>query len=193
MGEQRAKLAVAAMVFGQLTMVLVMTITPVHMHHHNHDITDISWVFMAHTLGMFGMSFVVGSLVDRLGRARMILVGSLILIAACLVAPLSTEVYWLAMALFLLGLGWNCCFVAGSTLLSDVLRPHEKGRVQGLADAVVNVASGIGGLGGGFMFAAIGYTTMSWIGLTVALIPLLLVFFLRSAPSEVALEGTAIS
>lgn len=187
-GEQRAKVAVAAMVFGQLTMVLVMTITPVHMHHHHHEITAISWVIMAHTLGMYGLSFPVGWLVDRLGRTKMILIGSLILIVSCVLAPLSAEVFWLIIALFLLGLGWNCCFVAGSTLLADVLRPYEKGQVQGLADAVVNVASGLGSLGGGFMFAVIGYTTMNWIGLVVALIPLLLAVFLRTVRSEAALR-----
>lgn len=189
-GEPQAKLAVAAMVFGQLTMVWVMTITPVHMHHQHHEIADISWVFMAHTLGMFGLSFLVGWLVDRLGRIKMIMIGSILLIAACLLAPLSAEVYWLVMVLFFLGLGWNCCFVAGSTLLADLLRPHEKGRVQGLADAVVNVASGVGSLSGGFVFAATSFTTISWLGLAGALVPLVLVFFLRSARSKIALEGT---
>ncbi|MCB0166449.1 MAG: MFS transporter, partial [Anaerolineae bacterium] len=111
-GDHRAKLAIAAMIFGQLTMVLVMTITPVHMTNHHHDIGPISWVITAHTMGMYGLSFLVGWLVDRLGRVRMIAVGGMILIAACLLAPLSTGVLWLAMALFLLGLGWNCCFVA---------------------------------------------------------------------------------
>lgn len=85
---------------------------------------------------------------------------------------------------------WNSLLVAGSTLLADILRPHEKGRVQGLADAVVNVASGVGSLGGGFVFAATSFTTMSWLGLVAALVPLALVLFLRSARSKVALEGT---
>jgi predicted MFS family arabinose efflux permease len=93
----------------------------------------------------------------------------------------------------LLGLGWNCCFVAGSTLLADVLRPHEKGRIQGLADATVNVASGVGSLGGGLVFAAIGYMAMNWIGIVIALIPLLLVILLRSARSDLALERTVSS
>lgn len=188
--DHRPKLAISSMVFGQLTMVLVMTITPVYMHGHQHGIADISWVMMAHTLGMFGLSFFVGSLVDRLGRLKMISAGGLILIAACLLAPLSTAVLWLMLALFLLGLGWNCCFVAGSTLLADVLRPHEKGQIQGLADAVVNIASGVGSLGGGLVFAVIGYTAMNWIGLAVALVPVLLVILLRSAKVELPLEGT---
>ena len=189
-GDHRAKVAVSAMVFGQLTMVLVMTVTPVHMHDHQHEIAAISWVIMAHTLGMFGLSFVVGWLVDRFGRARMILVGALILIAACILAPLTTQVFGLALALFLLGLGWNCCFVAGSTLLSDVLRSHEKGRIQGVADASVNVASGVGSLGGGLIFAAIGFTAMNWIGLVAALAPLLLVLVLRATRPEFSLEST---
>jgi predicted MFS family arabinose efflux permease len=81
--------------------------------------------------------------------------------------------------------------VAGSTLLADVLRAHEKGQVQGLADAVVNVASGAGSLGGGFVFAFTDYATMSWIGLGVALIPLVLIIIFRSTRSEMSLKGTA--
>jgi predicted MFS family arabinose efflux permease len=110
----------------------------------------------------------------------MIVVGGIILMASCVLAPVSNEVFWLALALFLLGLGWNCCFVAGSTLLADTLRPHEKGRIQGLADVTVNMASGVGSLGGGLIFAAIGYTAMNWIGLVVALVPILLVILWRS-------------
>ncbi|MCB0174392.1 MAG: MFS transporter [Anaerolineae bacterium] len=189
-GDHRAKLAIAAMVFGQLTMVLVMTITPVHMTNHHHDIGPISWVIMAHTMGMFGLSFLVGWLVDRLGRIKMIAIGGVILIASCLLAPLSTGVLWLAMALFLLGLGWNCCFVAGSTLLTDILQPQEKSRVQGLVDTLINVASAIGGFGGGIVFWAIGFTITSQIGVVIALIPLTLVLFLRLTQSQLAVEGT---
>jgi MFS family permease len=188
--DQRSKLAISAMVFGQLTMVVVMTITPVHMHSHHHEIAAISWVIMAHTLGMFGLSFVVGWLVDRLGRTRLIMVGTVILVNACIMAPLSTEAGWLALALFLLGLGWNCCFVAGSTLLSDILQPHEKGRIQGLADTIVSVSSGVGSFGGGLLFAAIGFAVTSQLGIVAALIPLLLVFFLRAGQAERPLEGT---
>jgi MFS family permease len=189
-GDHRAKIAVSAMVFGQLTLILVIIITPMHMHGHQHDMADISWVIMANALGRFGLSFLVGWLVDRLGRIKMITAGGVILIVSCLLAPLSIEVFWLMLALFLLGLGWNCCFVAGSTLLTDVLRPYEKGKIQGLADAVINVASGVGSLGGGFVFAVIGYTSMTWIGLIVALLPLLMILLLHSRRSEMSLEGT---
>jgi MFS family permease len=188
--EARAKLAVSAMVFGQLTMVLVMTITPVHMHGHQHELADISVVIMGHTLGMFGLSFVVGWLVDRLGRIKMITFGGLILILSCVLAPVSTETLWLALALFLLGLGWSCCFVAGSTLLADVLRAHEKGRIQGSADALVSIASGAGSLSSGLIFTAVGFLTMNGIGIVIALCPLLLIILLRITQVERPIEST---
>lgn len=175
--DPRTKVATGAMVCGQLAMVTVMTITPVHMDDHHHTLASISWVIMAHTLGMFGLSFMTGWLADRLGQNRIILLGGLLLVAACLLAPLWNNVPWLALALFLLGLGWNFCFVAGSALLASVLRASEKGRVQGLTDGLVYVASGIGSTGSGLVFAATGFLVMSWLSILIALAPVLLVLF----------------
>jgi len=175
--DPRTKVATGAMICGQLAMVTVMTITPVHMHSHQHTLASISWVIMAHTLGMFGLSFMTGWLADRLGQNRIILLGGLLLVAACLLAPLWDNVFWLALALFLLGLGWNFCFVAGSALLASVLRASEKGRVQGLTDGLVYVASGIGSTGSGLVFAAAGFLVMSWLSIVIGLVPVLLVLF----------------
>lgn len=191
--DPRIKIATAALICGQLAMVVVMTMTPVHMHHHQHSLGEISWVIMGHTLGMFGLSFVTGWLVDRFGRNAVILSGSIILVLACLTAPLNASVLWLAICLFLLGLGWNFCFVAGSTLLSDALRSAELGRVQGLTDTMINVVSGTGSVGGGLIFAAFGYLTISWLNILVSLVPLALVVLLREGrrfqPSPVTIDG----
>jgi MFS family permease len=189
LSDSAIKLAIAAMVCGQLVMVLIMSITPVHMHLAHHEIAAISLVIMAHTVGMFGLSFLTGWLVDRLGRAPMILIGGLILISACIIAPLSTEVVWLSLGLFLLGLGWNFCYVAGSTLLSERLTSGEKGRMQGLVDALINITSAAGSLGSGLVFAAIGFMTMNWLGMIVALIPIGLVLLFRALQPTFAVEG----
>ena len=192
--DTRTKIATGAMICGQLTMVAVMTITPVHMHGHQHSLASISWVIMAHTLGMFGLSFMTGWLVDRWGQPRIILLGGLMLIAACGLAPLWNNVVWLAVALFLLGLGWNFCFVAGSALLAAVLRPSEKGRTQGLTDALVYIASGLGSTSSGLIFAALGFLAMSWLSIVIALVPVLLVMLLPlRAPTSPALEEAASS
>ncbi|GAB4440691.1 MAG: MFS transporter [Anaerolineae bacterium] len=176
--DPRTKIATTALVCGQLAMVVVMTMTPVHMRYHEHSLGAISLVIMAHTLGMFGLSFATGWLVDRFGRNALIAAGSVVLVLAGLTAPLYTSVPWLATSLFLLGLGWNMCFVAGSALLSDGLRVEERGRVQGLTDTMINLVSGVGSIGGGLIFAAAGYLTISWLSILVSLMPLAAILLL---------------
>jgi MFS family permease len=80
----------------------------------------------------------------------------------------------LAVALFLLGLGWNFCFVGGSALLSDQLSPLERSRTQGASDLLVGLASAIGSLGSGLVFAASSYTMIAVVAGILALIPLLM-------------------
>jgi MFS family permease len=187
--DPRARLAVGSMVFSQLAMVVVMTITPVHMHIQQHELAPITFVITAHTMGMFGLSFFTGWLVDSVGRVKMIVAGGLVLAVACLTAPLSDSVPWLATALFLLGLGWNFGFVAGSTLLDDVLGANEKGRVQGSTDALVKLSSGAGSLSSGLIFSATGFAVTSWITIVAAVIPIALVVMFNVAKQSLPLEG----
>ena len=167
-----ALLAVTAMALGQMVMVMLMVITSLHMRDTHHGLGSISAVISAHTLGMYAFSVVSGRLADRWGRGPVILVGSGLLVLAGLAAPLSPEVLPLAVSLFLLGLGWNLCFVGGSSLLADQLRAEERGRTQGVNDFLIAIASAVGSLGSGVVFAAVGYTVMGSIGSIVALVPL---------------------
>lgn len=158
------RLAVLSMTVGQLVMAMLMVITALHMDHNGHDTGSISLVIMAHTLGMFGLSGVTGWLVEQVGRRIMIAAGSVILLVSCVLAPISTGVPLLALALFLLGLGWNFCFVAGSSLLSAQLEAAERGRAQGAGDVAVAIGAGAGSLGSGFIFAWGGIFAVSLVG-----------------------------
>ncbi len=169
-------LATASMIIGQLVMTLIMVITPLHMHHHEHSESSISFVIMAHTLGMFGLSGLTGWLIDRYGRIPLIIGGAVILIISSLMAPISPDVAVLALALFLLGLGWNFCFIAGSSLLSDSLKSSERGKAQGTSEMMVSVASGLGGLLTGSVFATGGMIAVGAFGLASSLILIVALF-----------------
>ena len=175
--QPAARVAVISMVLGQMVMVLVMVITSLHMRDHNHMLGDISIVISAHTVGMYAFSIISGRLADRWGRGPVIIIGSATLVIACIAATISPDVLPLGVALFLLGLGWNFCFVGGSTLLADQLSPLERARTQGFNDLLVGLASASGSLGSGFIFAALGYNTMAWISAAFAFIPLLFASF----------------
>ncbi|MCA9969528.1 MAG: MFS transporter, partial [Anaerolineales bacterium] len=163
-------LALASMTIGQLVMTLIMVITPLHMNHLNHATESVSLVIMAHTLGMFGLSTGTGWLIDRYGRVVMIIAGAALLILSSIMAPFAAGVPMLAVALFILGLGWNFCFVAGSSLLSDALAGPEKGRVQGASEVIVALSSGAGSLGTGSVFASGGMLAVGGVGLAFTLL-----------------------
>ncbi len=155
------RVAVLAMLVGQLVMVMVMTIAPLHLHNHGHVPTTISIAVAVHTVGMFGLAALTGLLVDRYGRMPVIALGAVQLVAASVLTPFSADLGVMLLAMFLVGYGWNMCFVAGSSLLIDGLSPRERGRTQGAGDALAAVAAASGSLATGVAFSAGG---MNWVG-----------------------------
>ena len=186
--QPAAGVALAAMVVGQLVMVLVMVITSLHMKDHQHSLGAISIVISAHTFGMFAFSVISGQLVDSWGRGPVIITGAATLVLACGAATISPDVLPLGVALFLLGLGWNFCYVGGSTLLADQLSPQERSRTQGINDLLVGLASAVGSLSSGLIFGALGYAVMAYVSAGFALLPLLvtLTWYRRRAPAAQA-------
>jgi MFS family permease len=167
-----AAVAIVAMVVGQTVMVMLMGITALHMKDYGHALIDVSLVISAHTFGMYAFSIFSGQLADRWGRGPVILIGAGGLVLASLLAPLSPEVIPLAAALFLLGLGWNFCYVGGSSLLADQLNHLERAKTQGFNDLLVGLATAIGSFISGLIFAALGYGMVGAIGIALSLIPL---------------------
>ena len=187
--QPAALVAVSAMVLGQVVMVAIMVITSLHMSDHQHNLRDISAVIASHTFGMFAFSVISGRLADKWGRGPVILTGAATLLLACITAPLSPDVFPLAVALFLLGLGWNFCFVGGSALLADQLTPVERSRTQGMNDLLVGLASATGSLGSGIVFAASNYTVIAIVSGVLALIPFLMsLFWVRKNSARITAE-----
>ncbi len=166
----KTQTAVAAMILGQVVMTTVMVMTPLHMTEHlHHTLDDVSIVIAAHVTGMYLTSFFTGRIADRVGHAKTILLGAALLIMACLLAPFANETPRLAFALFVLGAGWNFCYVAGSSLLTDSIRVNERGHIQGSNDLLVGLVAATGSLLGGFFFEQIGYVGIALAGITLAL------------------------
>ncbi len=168
--EPMVQLAVLSMVLSFFVMAMLMVITPLHMDRNDHSTTAISGVIMAHTLGMFGLAWLTGWLIDKFGRIQMIVTGTAILAASCILAPLSLRLPILSLALFLLGLGWNFCYISGSSLLSDALAAHERGRAQGASEGLVALGTGIASFSTGILFQQGQYLLVSLVGLAGSLL-----------------------
>lgn len=188
--DPNVQLAVFTLGASQLVMTLIMVITPLHMSHSHHSTQSITWVVMAHTLGMFGLSSVTGWLVNRYGKPLMILLAGLILAASAVMAPMATTVPMLAAALFLLGLGWNFGFVAGSALLSSALSASERGKTQGVSETLVAVAAAAGSISTGVAFHWGGLLAVCMIGLALSLALIVALGWLRRGgqPADVNID-----
>ena len=166
-----AAVAVVAMVFSQAVMVMLMGITALYMKDNQHELVAISVVISAHTFGMYAFSIFSGQLADRWGRGQVILVGGAGLVLACILAPLSTALVALSLSLFLLGLGWNFCYVGGSSLLTDQLNHLERAKIQGTNDLWIGLATAVASVISGLIFASMGFGMVGIIGAMLAMIP----------------------
>jgi MFS family permease len=162
-----------SLVAAQVVMVLIMTMTPLHLTAHGHGLDTVGLVLSAHTFGMFGLSPLTGRLTDRFGSVPVIAAGLFGLVTAALLAALAPPDggLLLTVALFLLGYGWNLCFVASSAMLSHDLALAERTRVQGIADALTWGSAAFASLASGLVVAAASYTALGLLGAGLSVIP----------------------
>jgi MFS family permease len=165
--------AVVALVVGQMVMVLIMTMTPLHMTEHGHDLSAVGLVISAHTFGMFALSPISGRLTDRLGSLPVIFLGLGTLAVSAImsaVAP-SDGGALLFVALFLLGYGWNLGFVAGSTLLASGLALHERTRLEGVTDTLIWSSAAAASLTSGLVMTVASFAALGMLSLALVVLP----------------------
>jgi MFS family permease len=172
--------ALTSLVVAQVVMVLIMTMTPIHLTDHGHGLATVGFVLSAHTFGMFGLSPITGRLTDRFGSPRVIAAGLVGLAAAAVLAALAPPdgSFGLTFALFLLGYGWNLCFVAASSMLSHGLALAERTRIQGLADTLTWGTAAFASLSSGLVVAVASYAVLGLVGIAL-LVPAALMLALQ--------------
>ena len=169
-GIRNARVALASMVISQVTMVAVMTMTPVHLKLHGHE--DVSpYVISLHIAGMYAFSPLVGKFADRRGKLLTVSVGGVLLVAATVMAALAGDAATLLWpSLWLLGLGWSFGLIGGSSLLVESVPEGSRVTVQGAADLLMSFCGGMAGFSSGFIRKAFGFHMLSNMGTVLALV-----------------------
>jgi MFS family permease len=156
---------------GHLVMIGVMAMTPVHIRSAGHEAVQtlriVGVVLSLHIAGMYAFAPAIGWLTDRIGRRPVILAGTALLLAACvLAASAGHDSTRLAIGLTVLGLGWSSTMVAGSTLLSESIPAELRTSAQGLSDVIMGLAGAVAGALSGAIVHVWGFPTLA---LTAAL------------------------
>ncbi|MBM3742666.1 MAG: MFS transporter [Actinobacteria bacterium] len=165
-----SRVALSSMVISQVTMVAVMTMTPVHLKLHGHE--DVSpYVISLHIAGMYAFSPLVGRFVDRRGKLMSISLGAILLTAATVMAALAGEEATLLWpSLWLLGIGWSFGLIGGTSLMVESVPASSRVTVQGAADLMMSFCGGMAGFASGFIRKAFGFHMLSNLGTVLALV-----------------------
>jgi MFS family permease len=155
------RVALAASVCGYAVMTLTMSATPLAMLACGFGFGDSATVIQAHIIAMFLPSFFTGHLIARIGVLPIIAAGGLIELGCAIVNLAGIDFANFLIANILVGLGWNFCFVGGSTLLTTTYAPAERAKVQASHDFVVYAATAAAAALSGVLQAKAGWTVIN--------------------------------
>jgi MFS family permease len=156
-----------------------MTMTPVHLEDHHHGLGVVGLIIGLHIGAMYLPSPVTGRLVDAYSPGSVTIAGGMVLVVAALLAAASGgQPGPLAVALILLGLGWNLSLVGGTAMVTDLTTLEDRARTQGNVDVGVALAGASGGLASGVVVAA---TSFELLGVAAATLALLVVLGAHAA------------
>ena len=160
-------------------MVFVMTATPLAMTVESHTFEQTASVIQWHVIGMFAPSLITGWLIKRLGVLQIIVTGAVLTLGCAGLNLAGTSFWHFAIALFLLGLGWNFMYVGSTTLLTETHTPAEKGQVQALHDFIMFSFVALGTFLAGRVFHRFNWEILNQMSWPLVLLTLLVVLWLQ--------------
>ena len=158
----------ATVAVAHFVMVTLMSMAPLHMTGHHASLSLVGVIMSLHIAGMWALSPVFGWASDRFGSAATILVGQgLFVVSAVLIWVSRGDMLFIALSLLALGVGWSASVVGGSAAVTKATPQPARAAVQGRTDLGMNLAGVVGGLTGGPVLVAIGYSGLA----AVAMVP----------------------
>lgn len=171
-------------------MTFIMTATPLSMHIHDGYSLDVTaQVIRGHVLAMYVPSLVSGILIERVGVVRMMALGAIGLVVACMIGLQGQEYMHYLGALVLLGVGWNFLYVGGTTMLTRTYDISERFRAQGVNEVCVFGTSALASLLAGTIIYAYGWLTLVLVPLPLLALIFIGLFYVRKDPMVTRLHA----
>ena len=153
----------AAVAYGVMNML--MAASPIAMKLCGHPFSDAAMVLQWHVVGMFAPGFFTGRLITRFGEIPILFAG-LVLNMLCVAVALSgTDVTHFVTSMFLVGVGWNFLFTAGTSLSLKAYRPEERDKTQAAINFCVFGMMMVSSFSSGALVTTRGWTLLSYVSL----------------------------
>ena len=164
-------------------MTFIMTATPLSMHvHEGFALDKTAQVIRLHVLAMYVPSLFSGLLIEKIGVVRLMSIGSLGLIVACLIGLQGQSYMHYVYTLVLLGVGWNFLYVGGTTMVTRSYAMSERFRAQAVNEFCVFGMSALASLLAGTIIHLYGWFTLIVVPFPLLVIILIGLFYVRKDP-----------
>jgi len=141
-----------------------------------------SWVFSAFLLAQSTTTVIYGKLSDLFGRKPTLIVGIVLLLIGSLACGFAWSMTSLVAFRLVQGLGAGAIFPITSTVIGDLYKLEERGRVQGLMASLWGISAVLGPLAGGLIVDHFSWAWIFWINLPIGVLAIVgLAMFLHEA------------
>ncbi|MBY5347402.1 MDR family MFS transporter [Rhizobium leguminosarum] len=132
-----------------------------------------SWVFSAFLLAQSTTTVIYGKLSDIFGRKPVLIGGILIFLVGSALCGLAWSMMSLVLFRLLQGLGAGAIQPVTMTIIGDLFKLEERGRVQGAMATVWATSAVVGPLAGGIIVDNISWAWIFWINLPIGIISII--------------------
>ncbi|TAK70378.1 MAG: MFS transporter [Actinomycetota bacterium] len=157
----------AAMCLTQAAILLDVTIVNVALPDIQRDLGlssgSLVWVVSAYTLALAALVPASGTLGDRYGRKRVMLLGLTVFVTASALCALSGNDIALVAARALQGVGGAMMAALTLSILTSAFPPHRRAAAIGLWTATAGIGFGLGPVIGGFLLSVSGWSSIFWV------------------------------
>ena len=149
------------------------------------SISGLQWTVGAYTVVMASLLMFSGSIADRFGRKRILMLGVSIFTLGSLMCGLAPSIGFLIAARVLQAVGGSMMNpVAMSIITNTFTEPRERAQAIGVWGAVFGVSMALGPILGGTLVSFVDWRAIFWVNIPVGLIAILLT--LRFIPESKA-------
>jgi EmrB/QacA subfamily drug resistance transporter len=160
--------------------------------------SELQWIINAYILAFAAMMLTMGTLGDRLGRARMLQAGIVLFAGASLAAAFSNSAVQLIIWRTIMGIGGAMILPATLAIITNVFPVEERGKAIGVWAGLNGIGVALGPIVGGLLIESWDWSSIFLINLPIAAVALVAGWFLvpdskNPNPKRLDIPGTTLS
>ncbi len=171
-----------ALLLGTFSVVLSLSFlfpaTPIIMKDFRVSIEAVSWLSLAYALSAGVFEPIFGKLGDIFGRKKNVLIGLTVFSVAQIFAALSPDLWVMAVARFIQGLGAAAVIPVGMAFIGENFPGNERGKALGVWGMITAGAPALGPTLGGYLIDWFGWRSIYWTSALLGLISLVTIGFI---------------